>query len=97
MTGASKLETSLPVGEVVTNEELLKVLYDLQEKEEKRVPIFTEDEINVLRTIAKERTAFSVVFSRLRTVGGIFAALILGIMSFMIDWHHVKTLFKGVS
>lgn len=87
-------KSSISVEEVVTNEELLEALRGLQDAEEKRIPVLTQDEIVTLKKIARERTAFSIVFSKLHMYGGIAAAGMLTLMALVLDWHQVKALFK---
>lgn len=91
----SEFKDSLPVDKVVTNEEILEALRQYQAEEKRRIPIFTEEEINTLRMIASERKAFKIVFTKGKMLFGMLAAVILFFSSLLVDWRHLLPRFSG--
>lgn len=104
MTQDSTQPVSVSAEVVVTNEEILKALRELQH--DAKIPLFTESEINTLRELirqsttinkmATERQAFNIVFSKGRVIMGIFAGIILSLTSFLVDWHNLKNVLLKV-
>lgn len=86
-------KSSIPLNTVVKNEDILEYLKKIEAAE--RIPLFTEDEIMILRSIVQERQAYRIVFSKGRMVLGVLATVILSIMSFFIDWHHLITILRN--
>lgn len=78
----------------VSNEDIYLFLKQIED-EQKKVVILSSEEVSYIKEMIKERQAFNIVFRKGKVLLSILAGIILAVVSFMIDWHHLKTLLKA--
>lgn len=76
----------------VTNSQILDALHELDERQRKAE--FTEEERSYLKTLVKERQAFSIVFSKSKVILGVVAGALLTFIAIIKDWGHIKDLIR---